>query len=185
MPRLPREEMSALTANIAVSLGDGWSGVVDDYAWSATLSGPDGAAVWLSPGDDGAKLEIHGNYPDNDAYDVKHVRIGVSVSRGAATIAREITRRVLPEYLTELSRIQAHIADRAAMKAKRRAFADELAEPIGARVEETDRTNDTRVTVWNGIRVTINLDYRAESGHVEIHQATPDQMRTIVALLAS
>lgn len=182
MSEISLAELFTLAREVATALGDGWSPLPNEpgYGYWPQIAGPDGATVFLRR--EGAKVEVHADYPGNDAYDVKHLTIGVSVSRGAATIAREIQRRLLPEYLPELARVQAHIADRGRMRAARMALAEELAAPIGARVVNDDRLNDTHV---GGYPVKFEIDYRADAGTVTIHGASPDVMRAIVAVLAS
>jgi hypothetical protein len=113
----PHEEKTALelARQVAPLLGHGWTvGPVaihepertfDDRArlkhfngWQ--LSFADAGAVSCKPRDP-RRVEVRGLYHRRDWYNMTNIaapRITVAKNRGAATIAREIERRLLPEY---------------------------------------------------------------------------------------
>lgn len=57
------------------------------------------------------RLVIAGTYPDRE-YRHRSVKITVAADRDPILIAREICRRLLPEYLTQLTEVQARVAER-------------------------------------------------------------------------
>lgn len=100
-------EMRQLGAEISAQLGDGWS--VDQAEQFqelpvAYLDGPDGARLMLNTDwRDQGRIKVSGCYPtDHNVYRSESHDIGVSRNRGSVTIAREITRRLMPAYLPEL-----------------------------------------------------------------------------------
>lgn len=111
--------MRTLAQEVAPLLGEGWAydTTRDDYTWAAFIDGPNGARLMIAapaytPAP--AKLEINALLPDGSRDVLRYNEngrheIGVSESRGAQVIAREITRRLLPAYLEQLADVQTRI----------------------------------------------------------------------------
>jgi hypothetical protein len=182
-----------LGANIATILGDGWNCSYEPEKYGRdrmALNGPDDAeiVVWRARYGHDGKLDIHGIYPKNETYDVKHVRIGVGETRGPAVVAREIQRRLLPDYLPELARIKADNARRADNHGARLALAKELAALIKGSVNDDSRSSHTRVNTSyaaSGPRTQVEIRYDASGGNIEIHSLSADQLRAVVTLLTT
>jgi hypothetical protein len=98
---------------VATHLGRDWT---VDTAWedgfahahNQRLNGPDGASLYLSRVRHQGRLEISVGYPQG-SYDHRpeHFKITVKDDTPPDLIARNITRRLLPNYVTELARINA------------------------------------------------------------------------------
>lgn len=177
------DELASLVSSVATKLGPGWT--IERTEWHTVyLIGPEGERLHVKSDRYGksGKLEISGNYPANEAYDVKNFSINVGETRGAATITKEIERRLLPDYATELRRIELDNVERARNRGKRTELAQELADMLGAEVSDDDRAVSTEIRKYP---VTIKIDYRAESGSITFNRATPDQLRAIVAIIAA
>jgi hypothetical protein len=63
-------------------------------------------AVWNWPG----YVSVAGCYPATSLYRLHRAHINVRLDRGAAVIAREITRRLLPGYTGQLGKVLDHNA---------------------------------------------------------------------------
>lgn len=116
-----RKELPALGAAVAEQLGEGWSSEFL-YDNGCELTGPDGARLWMIPGHhDASKVQIIGTFPHGVHMRESQPSINVAVSRGAVAITKEITRRLLPEYLplqaTALERQRAEQQREAAQQA--------------------------------------------------------------------
>ncbi|MFI6495968.1 hypothetical protein [Nonomuraea typhae] len=84
----------------------------------------------LSGGDSTGKLCFAGKYPYDEhdsVYGIPDHDIKVSTSRGAAVIAREIMRRLLPPYEASLKEFQEQLQKATARRIKRDELAAELA----------------------------------------------------------
>ena len=95
-----KEELLALGETVASHLGADWKANMVEDSWRpiAELKRPDGATVSLVT--NGARLSVKGVYPTPYNYLIKRTpNISVALHRGAETIARNIQRRFLPDYL--------------------------------------------------------------------------------------
>lgn len=122
----------ALTVEVAAHLGEGWSvkryppADEESYSRLPDIVHTDGRSFDLSPctypHSDIGKVNVSANWPtpggehnprvmpsDLRNPEEQHPTIKVSISRGAATIAKEINRRFLPEYTRILGRIREKI----------------------------------------------------------------------------
>lgn len=99
-----------LANEIALQLGNPWKADRDVATFYARIIGPSGAKLHIRR--DKAKARVTGVYPGELPYGYRHdgaygtekpPYIGVSESRGAAIIAKEIRRRFLPKYLPLLT----------------------------------------------------------------------------------
>lgn len=97
-------ERNALFNEVAAQLGPEWSCQIAD--WRGRLLGPNNYALditiaWSKK----THVHIDGTYPgwregkNYLPYNAKRPEIYVAIDRGAAAIAKEITRRLLPEYV--------------------------------------------------------------------------------------
>lgn len=185
-----------LAREIAPALGDGWT--VDDdrepYDWAAFINGPNGATVRIgvdrygSP--ESGKVECYAFLP-NGSRDVlrydengRHV-INVSESRGAAVIAREIARRLLPAYLEQLADVNGRIARQNAAATLRAETIESLARDFkGSVASNGHKPNEARF--GHGSRDyygSVEIRHDSKSVDLEIHGLPVDLARKIAAIL--
>jgi hypothetical protein len=193
MDTITRDILVPLGQEIARNLPDGWTlGGIDMDLRGVQLVGPDNGHLYVSPLNYGKtdRLEISGSYPQNSVYDLPRFEITVSTSRGAATIAREIKRRILDAgYLVSLAKVHADNATMAANHATRRALAEELAAVLGARVEDEDaRSTRSSLSYYGGAdsaSVDIRLSYAGDqAAEVKIRSLDADTLRAVVRVIA-
>jgi len=142
-------ERHDLAREVAGHLGPDWSAEDpgDDYP-GAYLNGPDQARLYLRGiWNDATRVQVAGGYPQNHQRPAAH-SITVALSRGAAAIAREITRRLLPDYLATLKGVIAE-NHRDQQAAERRAHnAGELAKLLpGAKVDHDPSTASYKTSI--------------------------------------
>lgn len=180
-----------LAGFIADELGDAWRiDTSDDFAGhrSTYLDGPDGARLSISLDWRNAdRVKVYGVYPRHEKYGVEHHEIGVGRDRGPAVIAREITRRLLPTYLAELTDVRNDNAERVQMRAARATLAQKLAEIIGGTIDsDDDRSTSTRVRWYDNERGYghVQISYRADSiSELEVRSASvPSVIAALQAL---
>jgi hypothetical protein len=143
----PESEIARLAVAVAAELGDGWS--VDPatgMSHGCHLDGPEDVRLFvrdvdnvsLYPGRKLGKVEISGSYPqgaDKIVYGVERHMIGVTGTRPADAIARDISRKLVPPVAAEMAKIRTRIAEFETNRAARHVVRDELAAMLpGARV---------------------------------------------------
>ncbi len=170
--------LHALATEVASTLGytvdndstfDGYRGIY--------LDGPDGERLFFAPDWRNEKrLEVSGVYPReaNNVIRVAHLNIGVGRDRGAAVIAREVTRRLLPTYTAELTRVREAVAAHGAAAAKRREAAVRIQEafPAGQASWREDEVSvrTTNTGGWGNIRV----NHAADTVSLDLHNVPTD-----------
>lgn len=167
-------DIEGLAIKVAASL-DGFS--ADIHADRPVyLTRPDGARLvirrpWRRP----ERLRIIAGYPSGKAaHDLPRHEITVAASRGAQTIAAEITRRLLPAYERDLATFRDRLAKTAAEDVKRAEFAQRLLTILpGASVHEDDRRSVIHWTAGNA-RGSISTHDDAATCHIEIDMAGQD-----------
>jgi hypothetical protein len=99
------------------------------------------------------RLEISGVFPntgDDAWYRFEQIRIGVGVTRDPEAIARDIERRLLPQYDAALAQVKEYIVMKTGGDAERQALGERLADVVGGSYRDNPRTN--RGTVhWRGM----------------------------------
>lgn len=180
---------------VATELGDGWT---VDTTWpnghSARLTGPDGAAiivrapqrVYGTAAENVERVELSSHYPDGWTKlpgNVEQYSITVKRDRGPDVIAREVTKRLLPDYLPELAEVQSRIARE---KQAASSLADTIAEleklaPGGYAMHD----NRVRISIPN--RSTygdIRLNHDGSSvSELELRGLPLEFVRTVLAML--
>ena len=180
--------------SVAEALGEGWS-VPED---APTLIGPGGAHVggWVGTyGSDKGRLELRGEFPtDRDgkihwtsAARLKVHSISVRADRPPLAIAREIQRRLLPEYLAILPGVIAEADRCVAAHRTAAALREEMVEtlkPLSGNVY----LRESRVRSYdrNGVKPSVTVDVR-NYGHVEVkvESLTHDQLRKLATFLTT
>lgn len=152
------------------------------------LDGPDGSRLFLALDWRNAdRVEISGVYPRHQAYGVERYKIGVGRTRGPVVIAREITRRLLPGYLTELARVRADVDEHATMRDKRQTVATEFAALVGGTVDKIeDSSTQSRIRWFHSSGENYgnaNIDYRGDSVSIDIRSLPVGVARQVFALI--
>lgn len=95
-------DLMAKAHEIARSLGEGWTARKQEEMANPDLYGPNREVLWLNS--DSGRIAVHPGFGEHDElakflpYDRKLRPITVSKERPSEAIAREISRRLLPEY---------------------------------------------------------------------------------------
>jgi len=179
--RMGKAVIAELAAQVAVSLGDGWSPEIHDDAsehWGTFLIGPpvDGLparVLFSEPWGSRGRLTISGCYPHSPhgwPREVKHWEITVNPARGAMTIGKEITRRLLPGYFANLQIVADTIQSRTSATDARRQAAVRLCAVLATELpRESERDTSIRVQVHVGpVFGHLDVDYGGESVRLEL-----------------
>jgi hypothetical protein len=136
-----------IASPVAEALGYELVGRDDTHV--AEMLSPEGFRVYLNPGWQGGydKLSISVDWPRDDngqqvmsSYDARTPRINVSMSRRPGEIAKEIERRLLPDWLPMWEEAQRRIASsRRKHEGDTKSNAVRLAEIVGVDASEVDR----------------------------------------------
>lgn len=134
-------EMQRLARNIAAELSGEWHRDDSPREDGAALRGPNGERLWLNPGAEWiaaerGKLAIHGDLSDlreHLRYNEPHHGIRVAMSKRPAVIAREIERRLLPDYRIARDQASERKTAHDAAMTRRNEILDELQGILGGR----------------------------------------------------
>lgn len=170
-------EILRQTAGMVVTaLGDGWKIDPDpDSTWQVRIDGPDGEKLMLSRGDknwrtdDVNRIGISGAYfhliDNNDQlpYKLRRPSITVARSRGPEVIAKEITKRLLPDYRADIADVRASVTDHQDADNARAALAERIG---GRKIDHKSGNTNTTVSVPGG---SIRINYRADGCGVDLY----------------
>ncbi len=141
-----------------------------DYRDAVRLHGPDSAALAIARQQNNPlRVAVHAAYPQGTsqvAYHLPDHDITVAIGRGAAAIARQIQRRLLPGYLTDLTTAAQALRQRDdAAQAREKVAAELVAAVPGLRRGVDSHTRVTLSYYGNAAtHVTVNGTV-AISGH--------------------
>jgi hypothetical protein len=193
MSDTPREvSLHQLSEDIAKALGNGWTRSTRYDAedsvgtqWRARLENGDESLflsnTWAGKG----KLHISGCYPDKVQHDTAQ-RIGhapsinVSITKPAEQVAKDITRRLLPEYRVMLAKILKQHTEDVAFKNGTEATKAEVAKIINGRVRDGSDTVsgagsiDVQVSSPTSLRLTGHCLYISLDQLRRIKAAVPE-----------
>lgn len=194
--RMGKAVIAELAAQVAASLGDGWSPEINDQSlehWGTFLVGPPVAGVqarvlFSEPWGSHGRLTITGCYPHSPhgwPRTVKQWEITVNPARGATTIGKEINRRLLPGYLDNLQIVADAIQARNGAASARRAAATRLALLLGAELPpESDRDTSTRLHIRIGSASGhLDVDYGGDSVRIELRSVPVDKAEALIRAL--
>lgn len=177
-----RAELPTLAAQIARELGSGWS-VDTPNEWNVRLIGPNREHLpmhvpWNSKG----QVRISGSYPIGitTLYGVSLPGIGVSASRGAKAIAKEITRRLLPEYAPVLVEILRRHHERELSQFRQRDVAASIAARFPA-LRWSREGFDFHLYDMDGVSLSLNV---REGGSISIKRLYGSADRIMPMLVA-
>jgi len=168
-----------LAAQVAAELGDGWSVDTSHETNSRAVAivGPDSARIvllvdWRKPERTNVTSDLpSGSYKvmASDDYKAGNVDISVATDRGAAVIAREITRRVLPVYTPILAKAQAAINRDNDAEANRAALVKRIGEEYGLSFgTDRDRGRSTASDWRTHPNLTVSLELTGDGNRGEL-----------------
>lgn len=174
---------------VARSMGGGWSVDTEWPHHGVQITGPNEARVFLTmptwPHSAKGKVNAAGMYPG--AYDqrpgIDIHNIMVSRDRGPETIAKEITRRLLPKYLPDLERAQTRIIGHTLAAGLRNAVGEEFAAALGTTwTPDGDRLrfHDHNETGYGEVQVY----HSGDKVSLDLRSVPTEIAREIVAILA-
>lgn len=162
-----------------------------DRSYRATLAKGD-AKLFLRRAYGERRLRVSGSYPNGYHPYGNNDEITVDPSRDAATIARDIERRILPTYLPKLAEILTNRAGNEKRKAEARALVKELAKAfrcndptVGERAPQPDLARPTEAwTLYPGDPIyRIEVDsYNPERITFKEVRVTRDQALQLAAM---
>ncbi len=136
-------DIDQLARALACELGDGWTATRDPDDRRPSLRHPDGRElavrrIWNQRD----RVAVTGVLPRTDLYQPTRTSITVALARGAQVIAREITRRALPEYTAAFAEVLAYNRAQQDHRAQRSAVLERLRTILGGHVRD-DRHEHT------------------------------------------
>lgn len=194
MTTAQRNEFLPLAEDIAKALSEDWTVKPSDASeggWRVRMVRSTGGtvAVWRDR-DHPDKVTLDGQFPDPPNgvrySDVQHLapkhdahRIRVNPSRGPVVIAREIERRLLPDYLPALATWEAHMQQKAAAFEAQQKMLRILADILNTKPRKGSRNDHPEYVEWSpfgqGVaRFVVDKDgdgARLESTHLSAEQA--------------
>jgi hypothetical protein len=190
---MTREEILQLATDVAANLGEGWTVHPEWDSNGRMIVHTDGRKLHIyAPGGyttralqgrvivSGSYPYLPGRYTDPG----NHIEITVRADRGAAVIAREITRRVLPEYTERYARVVAdnetHAATVRTVREAEAVFCAAIGKPAPDYSGLTDWQREQRD---RDARTSISLHGLTTGyGSVELYGHTPADLRAKVEL---
>jgi len=191
------ELMKGIALNLSELTARWEVGYIDKHKHTATLKGPNGAELGFRGNgydlEESSRLNISGVYPNYKGHcplsftfqytDAKRPHITVAVDRGTSTIADDIRRRLLPDYLHWLEVAHERIEEYKANEEKIRTRTRRIAAAFGVD-EESIRWNqgggnvNSRPTFYTVIGdARISLEVLGDDVSLEILYA-PDVLAT-------
>jgi hypothetical protein len=189
------EEFRKIARAVAAELGDAWS-LGDEIGWGFQMNGPGGQRLHIAS-EKGGRAEIHGVYPSPTAYyfdGEQHRSIGVSLSRGPEAIAREIRRRVMPDYVATLAKVKAADERHREAYEARQEYAGKVYRVIGKeppalehwqqRHAEADTRSSVDLSGFAGGNGHVDISFDATKAGIEISGLRSGVVLQILELLA-
>lgn len=186
---IEREIARQVAGLVAPELGAGWTVDTDPALQEhrgTYLDGPDGMRLllyldWKTAG----RLIVQVCYPDGarKPYGVECHKIGVGLDRGPDVIAREITRRLLPAYTSELASVGSRLDRDDANRAAREMFATQVGTivPAARLLPHRQSITSTEISLPGyGNEITIN--YAADEITLGL-RLTPAQAMDVLRLV--
>jgi hypothetical protein len=196
------QQLMNLTREIAHQLGGGWKvkTVREDQLdypsrWIVNADYP-GAELTVRIGSYGAergRVCVHGSLHvgRNNSYETVYENgqkvdapsITVAMDRGAGVIAREIARRMLPEYLRILALAVAQAEKHNAKADARTATMRQLAKLTGGKMPDVTREDSGRVWLGGSRHDQVTVSYGGDSVTFERLSVTVEQAEHIIRYL--
>jgi hypothetical protein len=168
-----------------------------DYGHYLELEGEDGSKLGLSVHSPYTHLEISGRFHHTDdkgrqiwslPYNVKHPSIKVALTKEADVIARDVQKRIVPEYKPLLEQNLRAMEEWAQHENESDQVARRLAKVVGGLVEGTDRTDRRTVNIYRSKLLPEHLgDIEVSAGSVTFNHfsVTADEAEAILKALVA
>ncbi len=184
--------LGRIADGVAVALGGTWTVSqrpvsTYDYAEISTRATGRGTLRLLLRWADqrGGKLTVTGVYPAHHVYGLKSPRIGVSAARGADAVGREIMRRLLPEYIAGVDRIEDANYERRERHRERLANAGLLSSPFGDQARHSDDENSASTSfVVYGPGPSVEVRVFETTGDLKVTGVPIETLHQVLKLLA-
>ena len=138
---LPAEEFQCFAKEVAAELGWRYHEREEDRRDSADIDGPDGMKLYLNNGYwDHSRITIMGSRPQSESrnhFSVNwpdNLRITVAPNRPARVVAKDIERRLLPNYREAFQKASEDIAERHQQRMGAQRIANNIAGILGCGV---------------------------------------------------
>lgn len=164
--------MLDLAREIAAELGTGWTAVELSSGDRATMIGPDGESLTVTDqrglGAGPGQVTVWGDLTGElKEYDNGADRINVGISRGAAVIARDIARRLLPGHRATLADARVAHAKSEKAAAAQTATRDALIAALPTLYQAWDANRRTR-TMPNELTMPVTHSDVRGYGHLRL-----------------
>ncbi len=141
MHKLTKEAGRGIVRQIVGCLPGAWS--IDADTYSVVARGEEGEAICFDVIEHQGRLSISGSFGDCNAYldyQAKRPKITVDAGRDPAIIAREIERKVLPDYRELLASARHHKALTEARQARIQATIEGVTAALGGTVTQVSHS---------------------------------------------
>ena len=174
-----RERIGEVAAALATEMGAGWAPVSDEWRWRVT--GPDDEGIHLYANRGRGKIYASGVYPQRIGesclpYNEHVFEVACSLTRTPGAIAKDVARRLMPEYRRQLAIARERAASSDEYAAKKQAIVGRLVAAGGVRLEWA---HDSRVNFPNGVHMSATGD----DVRLEFFYCSVDQALAIVEIM--
>jgi len=142
---LPAEEFQSFAKAVAAALDWTYCEREADRRDSADIDGPDGMKLYLNNGYwDHSRITIMGSRPQSESrnhFSVNwpdNLRITVAPNRSATAVAKDIERRLLPNYREAFQKASEDIAERHQQRMEAERIANNIADILGCEVSQNN-----------------------------------------------
>ena len=188
-------DLHALAQDVAAQLGPEWAYRVPKVdpgekrpEWYATIEQPDGAGIHFGTARAPGRVTINGTWPRDWRGEVYRPHkdspeITVSADRPAADIAREISRRFMPDYIPKYVEQLAWVERATQERANRFGNAQRIAEALGGIPAEDIREDGAEIRIYAKQEGISRLDVHAD--RVDIGLSLPVELAAEVLRLVA
>lgn len=188
-----RDRIRSIGGFVSSAMGDGW--VVDTSERVANrsgvyLDGPNKARLLLHIGNqnpDYGRLIVHGVFPIGHQYNKPTgiARITLAADRDPGIIAKEVTRRLLPDYTTAMAETLSRLQDDAMAEQTRRATIERLSALPGVTHPYGHAVDRLYLSFFGDVSGEVDVAYSGDSLTLTICRATVNQAEAIFTILAA
>lgn len=145
-----------------------------DRDWCATLTHPSGASLFIRNGGR-EQITIYGRNAQG-SYSRSDHKMGINPARGAAVVAKEIARRLLPDYMKDYAQQAEQVRQWQARHSEANRKAEELGAVLGTAASVKENyiyyyTSSGERSIFLDLVVGTDGDVRIESGRLTLEMA--------------
>jgi hypothetical protein len=185
--------LMACATRIAEALPGTWSAKDGGYPHSCQIVDERGRAFYVNDGRDRGRLSINGRYPNVGTSAMCYAaqirrngelpRITVSAEKPAKTIAADIARRFLKDFIELHDQCTARKASDEASQAKRLANAQRLAQAVGTVPGGTEKTHVSIMSRSPALGY-FDADISDDSARIDVRSVSIDVAEAIMRIIA-